>query len=280
MENLAALFFGINILIFIRLKKIKTPKKSDLETIDCKNCNTQFEGNYCPNCSQSVEGNSRLEYKQIVTDFMDTVFNLDKGFFYTVWNLLKRPGFVAQSFIDGKRKMFTNPVKFFIIATAIQALIEYLFMYKEEGVPYTSFSFLSEGMNQNMHLWNEALTLDYPILAGVVNLLIWPLPLYFLFRKLDYNFTELIASMLYFYGTIVILIEAMVVFYIPIMKKNIPIAFVSLLGTCYMIYSFSSFFRKGSISWRIPRIIISLLCLFVFRMFLFSFLLAWLFPMV
>ena len=249
-----------------------------MKTIICKNCDSKFEGTYCPNCSQSINANSRLTIKGIVTDFIDTTFSLDNGFIYTLWNLLKKPGDVARRFIEGKRKQYTNPVKYLFVATAFQALIEYLFMHEEEGVPYKSFSFLSDALNQNMHMWNESLTLNYPILFGIVNLLFWPIPLFFLFRKIKYNYPELIVAMMYFYGTIVILIEVMVIIYNPIANRNISIELVALVGTVYSIFAFLNFYKKREISWRIPRVIFSIIILTLFRMFVCPFFLAWFFP--
>ncbi|GAA4269789.1 DUF3667 domain-containing protein [Hyunsoonleella aestuarii] len=245
----------------------------------CKNCDFEFKGKYCSNCSQSAKANFRLTFKSIIGDFLDTVFNLDKGFIYTFWNLLKQPGFVTRSFINGKRKNFTNPTKYIILATAIQALGEYLFMFEEQGVPFTKFFFLSSELNENMHLWNETMTLNYPILFGIINLIVWPIPLYFLFKKLKNNIPELIAAMMYFYGTIVILIQVMSLIHAPTTGKNLPIELVSLLGTVYMLYALLSFYKRGSISWRIPRIIIAMLFLIVYRMFILPFALAYFFPL-
>ena len=254
-------------------------KLNELKTIICKNCGFEFIGSYCPNCSQSVKANSRLTFKNIIKDFFDTVFNLDKGFFFTFWNLLKQPEFIVQGFISGKRKRFTNPVKYLIIATAIQALSESIIMFKEQGIPFTSFTFLSNELNQNMHLWNQSLTLDYPILFGIINLLFWPIPFYFLFKKLKHNIPELIAVMMYIYGTIVILIQIIAFIHNPLTGKNMPIELVSLLATGYMIYVLLKFYKRGSISWRIPRIIIAMIFLFVFRIFILPFSMAYLFPL-
>lgn len=254
-------------------------KLNELKTIICKNCDYEFNGKYCSNCSQSAKANSRLTFKSTISDFFDTVFNLDKGFIYTFWNLLKQPGFVTRRFINGRRRNFTNPTKYLIIATAIQALGEYLIMFEEQGVPFRVFSFLSAELNQNMHSWNETLTLDYPILFGILNLAVWPIPFYFLFRKLKNNIPELIAVMMYFYGTIVILIQVMALIHNPITGKNIPIELVSLLATVYMLYALFSFYKKGSISWRIPRIIIAMLFLLTFRLFILPFILAYFFPL-
>ena len=250
-----------------------------MKKIICKNCDFEFIGSYCPNCSQSVKANSRLTFKNIINDFFDNVFNLDKGFFFTIWNLLKQPRFILQGFISGKRKKFTNPVKYLIIATAIQALSQSIIMFKEQGIPFTSFSFLSNQFNQNMHLWHQSMTLDYPILFGIINLLFWPIPFYFLFKKLKHTIPELIAVMMYIYGTIVILIQIIAFIHNPLTGKNMPIELVILLATGYLIYVLLKFYKRGSISWRIPRIIIAMMFLFAFKIFILPFSMAYLFPL-
>ena len=130
-----------------------------------------------------------------------------------------------------------------------------------------------------MHLWNETLTLDYPILFGIINLIVWPIPFYFLFKKLKYNIPELIATMTYFYGTIVILIQIMSSIHNPLTEKNGSIELVSLMATIYMLHGLFSFYKRGSITWRIPRVIVAMLFLFAFRMFLLPFSLAYFIPL-
>lgn len=244
----------------------------------CKNCSTQFRGNYCPHCAQSVEANSRLNFKNTVADFIDTVFNLEKGFFYTFWNLLKQPGKVAKSFIDGKRKRFTNPIKYLILTIAIKAIFDYFLLTKDEGVPFTSFSFLSEEMNRKMQFWNQFMNLDYPLLFGVLNLLIWPIPFYFLFKKLKYNYTELITMFMYLSGTVVILIELLVIIYLPITGGIAPMPLVALLSLSYFFYAILQFYKKGTVKFRIIKIVVALLFVAVFRILILPLLLSILIP--
>lgn len=85
---------------------------------------------------------------------------------------------------------------------------------------------------------------------------------------------------MYFYGTIVILIEVMVILYNPITNRNIPIELVALLSTVYTIFALLKFYKKGGISWRIPRIIFATIILAIFRMFILPFFLAWFFPII
>lgn len=71
---------------------------------NCKNCDTEFEGNYCFNCSQAAAANERLRFTNTIEDFFDNTFNLHKGFFFTFWKLIINPREVLSSYIQGSQK--------------------------------------------------------------------------------------------------------------------------------------------------------------------------------
>ncbi|MCW5518143.1 DUF3667 domain-containing protein [Muriicola sp. Z0-33] len=248
-----------------------------MKILICKNCDFEFEGKFCPNCSQSQLANHRLNFKGVVSEFFDTIFNFEKGLGYTFWNLIKQPHFVAQSFIEGKRKRFTSPVKYFVISTIIQALFAYFTISSSIGFPSIEFSFLSAETNQNINYWNQLITFDYPILLGVINTLVWTVLLYILFKKTSYNFTELLVSSLYFYGTIFILINLITIAYKPLTKSFLPIELVSFIGFAYITFAYFGFFRSVHLFWRVIKIIIVFFGLFIFRMLIFPLILDGLF---
>lgn len=246
--------------------------------IICKNCDLKYEGKFCPNCSQSQLANYRLNFKGVVIDFFDNIFNFDKGLLFTFWNLLKQPHFVAQSFIEGKRKRFTSPVKYFVISTIIQALVAYLILNDSTSIPTIEFSFLSEETNQSIKYWGELMTFNYPVILGIITTIVWTILIYIFFKKSKYNFTELLVSSLYFYGTIFILINLFSIAYKPITNDNIPMSLVSFIGFAYMIFAYYNFFKRVHIFWRVTKIISVFFGLFIFRMLIFPLILDGLFP--
>lgn len=212
---------------------------------DCKNCNQNFEGNFCNNCGQRNIGNNRLQMKEVIADFFDNTFNLHKGFFFTLWNLFIKPGKVAQAYINGSRKCFTNPTRFMVIGLAFQTFIDYWFKTTEviEQVEYYSFSFLSEGINNSMEIWNVKLAVEYILLTNLFMIVLLPALLYVLFKPLKYNYTELLSTSFYFFPTVLFinmpfLFVTKVLMDIYVVKEAIIFIF-----TAYLFWSYQSFFK-------------------------------------
>ncbi|XOV95293.1 MAG: DUF3667 domain-containing protein [Bacteroidota bacterium] len=90
---------------------------SSQSNLTCKNCGHPAEEKFCPNCGQSTDvrrfNGSYFLYKLIHS------FDLDRGFFHTIFLLLKKPGLAISDFIGGKRVGFSNPFKVFLITGAV-----------------------------------------------------------------------------------------------------------------------------------------------------------------
>jgi hypothetical protein len=89
--------------------------------ITCKNCGTQFAGNYCPNCAQSA-GVSRIKFRSFFSEFMHSIFQLDRGFFYTLQQLVIRPAQVILEFLEGKRRSYFKPITYVFLLSTIYFL--------------------------------------------------------------------------------------------------------------------------------------------------------------
>ena len=66
----------------------------------CINCNLTLpaETNYCPYCGQA-QSVKRIDGRYIISE-IGSILNFKKGFFYTVRELLLRPGITIQRFIN------------------------------------------------------------------------------------------------------------------------------------------------------------------------------------
>jgi len=101
----------------------------ELEHVQCKNCDCEFQGYYCPNCGQEItEFNRPISF--VFYDFMGNFFAFDTRFFKTFWNLLVRPGFLTIEFFKGRRVRYSPPFRVFIFLSFVLFLLLQLVSYK------------------------------------------------------------------------------------------------------------------------------------------------------
>lgn len=120
----------------MKLKNLKAWfKKNHKETVNeeviCKNCETQFRGNFCPECGQSVKDFDK-PFSFIFYNFVGDFFAFDTRFFRTFGALLVKPGFLTKEYFEGKRIRYTPPFRIFIFASFILFLL--LQIYTNRGL--------------------------------------------------------------------------------------------------------------------------------------------------
>ncbi len=75
---------------------------------NCKNCNEIIVENFCGNCGQKTY--KRIDKKYIWDEIQYTLLHTNKGFLYSVKNILKNPGKTAREFINGDRVNHYKPI--------------------------------------------------------------------------------------------------------------------------------------------------------------------------
>lgn len=90
--------------------------------MECLNCGTDFEGHYCPNCGQKVF-TTRFTTKRFITEFLETMTNLERGLWFTIIEMLKHPHVVINNYVNGKTRQYINPLRFIILVSAVVTLI-------------------------------------------------------------------------------------------------------------------------------------------------------------
>ena len=90
----------------------------------CMCCGNMYTGNFCPCCSQkSTVG--RISWKSVRQGVMDIWGLGTRSLLYTIWQLLLRPGYLINDYINGKRQLSFPPVKMLFIVTVIYSLVVY-----------------------------------------------------------------------------------------------------------------------------------------------------------
>src|SRR5690242_19557317 len=91
----------------------------------CKNCGAHVNGTYCSHCGQKITL-ERISFHYISHEVTHFFTHFEKGFAFTSWNMLAKPGKVVTEFVEGKRKKYQPPVSFFLIWITIYLLLLYV----------------------------------------------------------------------------------------------------------------------------------------------------------
>jgi len=161
----------------------------------CLNCGHLFKGNYCPNCGQKATV-KRLTFKILLEDTVHFFTHLEKGFLYTTWNILVRPGVTSLNYLKGKRKKYQKSVSYFLIWTGLYILVHnsiinhYHYRFSAEN-----FTQLSLEEQANFLLRTHFTVFIIPII------LISAFFIHTILAKPRYNFVEIFTLCLYGGGT-------------------------------------------------------------------------------
>ena len=90
----------------------------------CQCCGHRFVGNYCPCCSQKVD-QGKINWRSVHQGVMDIWGLGTRSLIYSVWQLLVRPGYMIDEYINGKRQVSFPPVKMLFILAVIYSFIFY-----------------------------------------------------------------------------------------------------------------------------------------------------------
>lgn len=147
----------------------------------CLNCNEPLQGNFCIHCGQSAKTH-RFTLKHIFThDFLKRLFHLDKGLFFSIKELLTRPGHSTRDYINGKRITRINHFSLLIILILILSLLE-------QVTPF-HFTDLTDG-DKEIFETIDIMLKDHPKIIYIGILPLFALSSYLFFRKSKQNYAE------------------------------------------------------------------------------------------
>ena len=146
----------------------------------CKNCNTEFQGNYCCNCGQKRVTN-RLNLKEIWNDLISSIINYETGFLRTLLLLIIKPKKIITDYINGKRKSYFNPIKLLFIILTIKTFVEIKLLNNSTKELITESAKLIRTITENDFFKLFQIIVLIPILSFLS---------YYFFKKYKYNFIE------------------------------------------------------------------------------------------
>ena len=92
----------------------------------CKNCGNPFEGKFCNLCGQNIRVD-KLTLFSFIEEISDSVFQVNRGLFYTIKSLTIRPGHAIREFLSGQRKYYFKPIAYILLLSTFYFLITKIF---------------------------------------------------------------------------------------------------------------------------------------------------------
>ena len=218
----------------------------------CKNCGEKVVGSYCSHCGQKV-AEARISFHYIWHETLHFFTHFEKGFLFTSWNMLAKPGKVVTDFVKGKRKIYQPPVSFFLIWITMYLLLLYIVEkifgenvvidYKEYFGPSSTTKFAIS------HL-SFVLVVVIPFQA---------LYFYLLVARKKYNYFESFVVAIYFLGTIVVLQSLFVILAIIIhliTGATVAIIYSDSLKIIYLVWAITDTIKLFRVKNRVIRVVL------------------------
>lgn len=193
----------------------------------CLNCNRHVDKSFCPDCGQKTTTH-RFSLKHFfLHDLVHGVLHLDKGFFFTVGELLTRPGHSIREYVQGKRVKHFNYLTFIILIITIGHIVG---NYSDVKLIDTTHYFSND--KQLLTRFSE-ITKENPKMFTLLKIPFLALFSFVFFRKSKQNFTEhLILNTYKVCGELIIAI----IFTILAAFLNGPVVLNYLVG-CVAVFS-------------------------------------------
>lgn len=145
---------------------------------NCQNCNEVITASFCGSCGQKKF--KRIDRKYISDEIQYTFLHTNKGFLYSVKNIIKNPGKTAKEFIDGNRVNHYKPILLAFVLSGISAFIS----YKIIGLSEIMSAMYANTQNVNSKFMNDYMTVVNSYNSIFMLMLI---PLFALFTKLAFR---------------------------------------------------------------------------------------------
>ncbi|MFV0417797.1 MAG: DUF3667 domain-containing protein [Dysgonomonas sp.] len=206
----------------------------------CKNCENMVNGAYCSHCGQSVH-TGRINFHYVLHELQHSILHVDKGIFYTIKELIIRPGYAIRDYLSGKRVGHFKPFSFVIILGAIYGFLVHFFNLYPEVHIFSDVTVGTVDKNRVMFEWMYA---HYSLIMFVI-IPVSALSSYLVFRKSGYNYMEHVIIYSYITGIHIIILMAIYPLYYLTMSS--VVYFVTFIVTYfYNVWVLAQLFKTTS----------------------------------
>jgi hypothetical protein len=88
----------------------------------CLNCDTSLTDKFCGHCGQPASTH-RLSLGHLLHEIPHSIWHIDKGIFYTLRELLRRPGATILGYMHGQRARHFAPLSLLLLVTGVSSFL-------------------------------------------------------------------------------------------------------------------------------------------------------------
>jgi hypothetical protein len=88
----------------------------------CLNCEAALTGPYCAQCGQDAH-TQRFSWGYLLHEIPHSVWHVDKGLPYTIWEMLVRPGATMRRYLAGQRVRLFRPLALVLLVAGIASFL-------------------------------------------------------------------------------------------------------------------------------------------------------------
>ncbi len=234
--------------------------------MNCKNCGHSIGGKFCSNCGQNSKV-GRINLANFLNEVTESVFQINKGFFYTLRELSVRPGKSLKEFLNGKRKKHFKPIAYVLTMSTLYFLI-------------TQITHQNTWMDDLLSGWMEGATgktkeIQVPTIfiwfsknyaySSLLLLPIFSLASYLSFLKFDTNYLEHFVINSYITGQQAILYSLFAIVG-TVIESDVMEMLSLLVAISYTCWVFWQFFSEGNRMINILRSIMTYMLYMIFNL--------------
>tara|TARA_Y100001935_G_scaffold121525_1_gene100546 strand:+ start:9593 stop:10342 length:750 start_codon:yes stop_codon:yes gene_type:complete len=230
----------------------------------CKNCGEDVDGNYCSHCGQSA-GVEKITLSTLAHEISTSIFQLDRGFFFTLKELFVRPGASIRDYLNGKRKQHFKPIAYVLTLSTVYFLISKLTGQNTwmgdiiTGISHGAMESEKDLMIYSFLSWFS----DNFAYTTLLLLPVYSLTSYVSFKRFGINYPEHVILNSYIIGQQAI-IYTLFAFIRLISDHEIFEMLSFIFSFLYAIRVFYAFFEEGNRLVNILRSVSTYLLFFVF----------------
>lgn len=163
-----------------------------ITSLSCGRCGHEMKGAFCSSCGKAKTV-KKIDGSYMLSEIA-SIFNVNKGFLFTIKELLLRPGPNIQKFIREDRNRLVKPILYIIVCSLTYTLLQQ-FLNFEDG--YVNYSFDKNSSSTPMFTW---ISNNYGYTNILMSLLI-ALWIKVFFRKHPPNYFEILVVLCFVMGT-------------------------------------------------------------------------------